>query len=250
MTRRVRLISGCVLFAYVATHLANHSLGLISLSAMEAGREWFLLLWRHPLGTAALYGALGVHFALGLWALYRRRSLRMPAGQAAQLVLGLMIVPLLAEHVLGTRLMFEFFDVKDAYTYVVLVLWHLAPEKGALQAVTLIAVWVHGCIGLYYRLRLRPAYPRLQLPAFAVALLVPVLALLGFVAAGREVAALAQDAEWLRATMAALNYPGPAARAMVGEVKNLIWAGVAGLVVVVLAARLVREAGPFRLSRP
>ena len=74
MIRRVRLISGCVLFAYVATHLANHSLGLISLAAMEAGREWFLALWRNPLGTAALYGALSVHFALGLWALYRRRS--------------------------------------------------------------------------------------------------------------------------------------------------------------------------------
>ncbi len=92
MTRRVRLISGCVLFAYVATHLTNHSLGLISLSAMEAGREWFLLLWRNPLGTAALYGALGVHFALGLWALYRRQNLRMPAGEAGQLALGLMIV--------------------------------------------------------------------------------------------------------------------------------------------------------------
>ena len=255
MTRRVRLISGCVLFAYVATHLTNHSLGLISLSAMEAGREWFLLLWRNPLGTAALYGALGVHFALGLWALYRRRSLRMPAGEAAQLVLGLMIVPLLAEHVLGTRLMFELFDVKDAYTYVVLVLWYFAPEKGALQAAALITAWVHGCIGLYYWLRLRRAYPRLRLPAFAVALLVPVLALLGFVSAGREVAALAQDAEWLRATMAALNYPGPAARAMVSEGKNLIWAGVAVLVLVVLIARLVRAGwqrrrGVVRLRYP
>src|SRR2546425_1604276 len=36
--RRVRLWSGLVLFAYVTTHLANHSLGLVSLDAMEAGR--------------------------------------------------------------------------------------------------------------------------------------------------------------------------------------------------------------------
>ena len=36
--RRLRLWSGLVLFVYVATHLANHSLGLISLEAMEGGR--------------------------------------------------------------------------------------------------------------------------------------------------------------------------------------------------------------------
>ena len=33
---RLRLWSGCVLFTYVATHLVNHALGLVSLDAMEA----------------------------------------------------------------------------------------------------------------------------------------------------------------------------------------------------------------------
>jgi adenylate cyclase len=46
--RRVRLASGLVLFAYVTTHLANHALGLVSLDAMEAGRVYFLALWRAP----------------------------------------------------------------------------------------------------------------------------------------------------------------------------------------------------------
>src|SRR5215510_8718225 len=41
--RCVWLWSGLVLFTYVATHLANHVLGLISLEAMETGRAWFLL---------------------------------------------------------------------------------------------------------------------------------------------------------------------------------------------------------------
>ena len=40
----VRLTTGLILLTYVTTHLANHSLGLISLGAMEAGREWFLTL--------------------------------------------------------------------------------------------------------------------------------------------------------------------------------------------------------------
>ena len=35
--RRLRLASGLVLFAYLASHLANHAAGLISLDAAEAG---------------------------------------------------------------------------------------------------------------------------------------------------------------------------------------------------------------------
>src|SRR5579871_4156380 len=104
MIRRLRLATGLVLFAYIATHLANHALGLVSLAAMDAGREWFLWLWRNPVGTAALYGSLLVHFGLALWALYLRRSLRMPVLEALQLALGLSILPLLTIHAVGTRL--------------------------------------------------------------------------------------------------------------------------------------------------
>ena len=56
--RRIHLITGSILFTYLATHLLNHSLGLISLDAMEAGRIWFLALWRNPVGTIAFYGFL------------------------------------------------------------------------------------------------------------------------------------------------------------------------------------------------
>ncbi|MCH8197539.1 MAG: adenylate/guanylate cyclase domain-containing protein [Proteobacteria bacterium] len=249
------MITGLVLFAYVATHLINHALGLISLPAMGIGRSWFLALWRQPVGTVALYGSLTIHFALGLGALYARRGWRMPVSEAAQIVLGLAIVPLLAEHVLGTRILFELFDVKDTYTYVVLVLWHLAPEKGAVQAATLIIVWFHGCLGLYQWLRLKPHFSRF-LPLYAVvAVLIPVLALLGFVTAGREIAALAEDRNWLREVTAAINFPGAAARAMVGAVKTFIWLGVAGLLGAVLALRVgrrlwERRRGIVRLSYP
>ena len=74
--RQIRLGAGLVLFTYVATHLLNHALGLISLDAMQAGAVWFLRLWRNPLGTVALYGALILHALLALWFVYERRTLR------------------------------------------------------------------------------------------------------------------------------------------------------------------------------
>src|SRR5713226_4963083 len=93
--RRVWLWSGLVLFTYVATHLANHALGLLSLEAMETGRDWFLMVWRHPLGTMALYSALSAHIVLALSSLYQRRHFRLPAWEGIQLLLGLAIPPLL-----------------------------------------------------------------------------------------------------------------------------------------------------------
>src|SRR5919201_6942284 len=102
--RRVRLASGLVLFAYVTTHLANHALGLISLDAMEAGRASFLAVWRHPIGSLALYSSWTAHVALAFWALYQRRTLRMAGWETAQLMPGLAIPPLLVSHVVGTRL--------------------------------------------------------------------------------------------------------------------------------------------------
>jgi adenylate cyclase len=93
-----------VLFSYVATHLVNHALGLISLTAMDVGRDWFLAVWRHPLGTVVLYGALLVHVVLALSTLYQRRRFRLPVWEALQLLLGLAIPLLLVSHIVGTRL--------------------------------------------------------------------------------------------------------------------------------------------------
>ena len=78
LVRRVRLGAAFVLLTYLVLHFLNHALGLVSLDAMEAGRRWFLALWRNPVGTLALYGAITVHGVLALWLLYQRRSLRMP----------------------------------------------------------------------------------------------------------------------------------------------------------------------------
>ena len=68
MVRKLRLYSGLVLFFYLFTHLLNHSLGAVSLEALESGREWFLGFWRLLPSTVALYGALLIHLGLAFWA--------------------------------------------------------------------------------------------------------------------------------------------------------------------------------------
>jgi adenylate cyclase len=240
--QRTRLVSGLILFAYVLTHYLNHACGLISLQALEATRTWFVWIWRLPPMTALLYGALIVHLLLAAWAIYRRRRLRrMRASEALQLVLGLAIVPLLASHVLGTRVAASLHGLQDFYTYVLLVLWYVNPAGAAQQSFALLVAWIHGCIGLWFWLRLRPIYRRLQFVLFTGAILVPVLAFLGFYVAGRDVMELARDPVWLRMVAAEINAPGPEVVAQMAVIEERVKIGFFLVLALVLAARVVRS---------
>ena len=90
--RRTRLVTGLLLLTYLATHLLNHALGLISLRVLEVGRTGFVFIWHNPVGQTVLYGALFTHFFLALWSLYRRRALRLSYWEWTQLVLGALII--------------------------------------------------------------------------------------------------------------------------------------------------------------
>ena len=200
---RLRLATGLILFVYLLTHLLNHALGLVSLRAMEQGREVFLLLWRNPVGTSLLYGSILAHFCLALYSVYRRRSLRMPTWEALQLVFGLLIPPLLMAHVVGTRGAHEIAGTDDSYELVLYILWVVEPLYALRQAAVLLIAWVHGCMGLHFWLRFRAGYSRWLPLLYTIALLVPVFGLLGFVQAGRTVMALAQDTAWVDLLMLA-----------------------------------------------
>jgi adenylate cyclase len=240
MIKRLRLGSGLVLFAYVLTHFLNHALGLISLPAVEMGRTVFLAVWRNPVGTVALYGALAIHFGLALWAIYSRRTLRMHPWEWIQLLMGLAIPPLLIEHAVGTRLAHEVGGINDTYTYVVLTLWLDAPDKGIVQSLMLAVAWVHGCIGLHYWLRLRPWYEARAAWLLVVAVVVPVLGLLGFNQLGHEIALLAQDPDWLRQARAAIGRVTNEQYQALVAVIDYGRAGMLGLLILTLAARYVR----------
>jgi adenylate cyclase len=87
--RRLRLLSGVVMFAYIATHLLNHGLGVVSLALAESGLRLEMAFWRTPIMTILLYGAVAIHFALALWTLYSRRDWRLPGVEALRLAAAL-----------------------------------------------------------------------------------------------------------------------------------------------------------------
>lgn len=208
---RARMTAGIILYIYVATHLINHALGIASLETMEIGRDVFLAVWRNVLGTTILYGAVLVHVVLVLWSLYQRRTLRMPVREALQIIFGLLLPVVLLEHIVGTRVMHLVADTNDTYGYVLSTLWVSNPEKGWIQAIALMLAWAHGTMGLYFWLRLKPWFAAWAPWLFTFVLLLPVLALVGFVDGGREFTRLLEDEAFVDKLIETTNPPDEAA---------------------------------------
>jgi adenylate cyclase len=241
MVGRLRLWSGYVLFFYVVTHLLNHALGLISLHVLEAGRVWFVAIWHNPIGQLALYGALFGHFFLALWALYQRRALKLSPWEWTQWVLGALIIPLGALHVVGTRLAHELYDLAPGYPWVLgsLVVsdWLGVARQFALPLV----VWLHACIGLHFAWRLKPWY-RTWLPAlYAFALLVPVASIAGAGIALRDVAELAEQPGFLKELFERARVPPPADVDHLYAISNQLQLAALVLLFGVLGARPLRD---------
>jgi len=183
--QRLRLVSGLILFTFVATHFLNHSLGLFSVDWMQSVQQWRWAVTRSWPGTIVLLGALLVHGGLALYKLAGRGTLRLPRWELAQVALGLAIPFLLLPHIVNTRIAHVFFGVNDIYVYELARLW---PASALSQSLLLIIVWVHGCIGIHFWLRLYAPYRRALPMLLAAAIVVPLAALGGFIVAGSGVA--------------------------------------------------------------
>ncbi|MGB8841051.1 MAG: 2Fe-2S iron-sulfur cluster-binding protein [Aliidongia sp.] len=187
---RVRLFGGMVLMLYVICHLSNLSLGLGSLELMDEWRPLIMAPWQSWVGQAMLYGALASHMVLGLVSLgHRRGTASIGPGEMAQLALGLLIPPLLASHLLASRGAALLDGFHPSYSWFLYVYWKHAPLHGLQQVFVVSAAWIHGCLGLHIWLRLRPWWPKAAGFVYPVVFLLPILALLGFVEAGKEIIA-------------------------------------------------------------
>ncbi|NRB34457.1 MAG: adenylate/guanylate cyclase domain-containing protein [Rhodobacteraceae bacterium] len=239
--RRVRLISGLVLFSYVTLHLGNLSLGLAGIEAMSAMGDAVGRVISAPPVLALLYGSLAAHVALAFHSLYRRRRLVMPLTEAAQLVMGLAIPVLLALHVVAIRGFGELYDVNYNYRLLQAYFWTDGRTTALQQLVGLGAAWLHGCLGVYFWLRLKPWFDswRGVLAAGAVAL--PVAGLAGFVSSGREVLLrIATDPDWFGQALAPLSGLSQAQLAGINTVSMQVAIGYGVAVLAVLAARAIR----------
>jgi adenylate cyclase len=244
--RKLRLYTGLTLLIYVTSHLLNHSLGNISISAMEAGLVVQKWVWQGVAGTAALYFSLATHYLLGLWAAYERRHFGWTKAEVVQLALGLAIPLLLMNHLFATRISLAVYGTEKGYAQELYSFWVAAPHLGVLQASVLIVAWTHGCIGLYQWLRLKPMFNMCMPYLFCGAILLPVLALLGFFQTGRVMLSLAHDPVWRAANLNPWQIGTPEINHQLIAWRDWsIWAAVA-LLALVLLARLVRVCREWR----
>src|ERR1700722_19714894 len=244
----LRLASALVMLSFVICHLTAHAFLLVSLETAGKVLDFLMFPWRTLAGTVLLAAAFVVHFSNALWSIYIRRSLRLIRWEWAQLLLGLCIPALLIPHVSATRVAASVFDVTSYYNTVLLSQWLFAPWLGVLQVLGVLTVWTHACIGIHFWLRTKIWYPSLRVWFFGFALLLPALALAGYVSAGNEVLREAKDPDYVRESIEDANVTQ---EAVVGvhRIEYAGWGIYVGLWLLPFAARGVR-AWYHRRRRP
>ncbi len=229
----MRLISGLILFLFALTHFLNTALGLISLEQMEAVDVWRRAIIRSMPGTIVLAAALVIHMVLALYKVAVRATWRMPMWEAIQVGFGLLIPFLLFPHIVNTRIANSYFGVTDNYLYELARLW---PGNALLQSMLLLMVWIHGCMGIHYWLRLSPTYRAMQPALLFLAIVVPLASLAGFMVSGSTVARYIENPAGLAEVKRLTRWPNDADGAALAEYRTLArlgFLGVLGLVGVV-----------------
>src|SRR5438309_4047108 len=229
------------MLAFVISHLSAHSLLLISLPLAQDGLVALMRPWRSTAGTALLLSAFFVHYANALWSVDERRSLRLTRWQWAQLGFGLCIPLLLALHVASTRLAETFLGTDNYYTSILTLHWVLMPHLALIQAAALLTVWIHACIGIHFWLRTKLWYPDWRVAFAACAMLLPTLALSGYLSAGNQVIReAARDPQFVKATLGDSNITAETLAAS-DRIAGILILTHLGLLALVFAARAARR---------
>ena len=238
--RQIRLACGLVLFAYLVSHFLNHALGNISLDALAVGIRYHILFWQFLPVAMVFYAAALVHGGLGIWALYQRRQFSWKAMEPLQLLLGLSIPALIISHLTGVRLARTLFGIDKLYPQVFYADWVVAPAKMWMLFALLIIAWIHGCIGLYFWLRMKAFFKRTAPFLLAAAVLVPTLALLGLYQGGRSIVQESASAAWRAKNLSQRNVGTPAQQDMLASIMDYFLIGYFGLIGFAVAARGAR----------
>ncbi|WP_299352265.1 adenylate/guanylate cyclase domain-containing protein [uncultured Shimia sp.] len=235
---KARIVSGLILFFYVFFHLISVGMGLFSLGAMEISQGILSLITKNPVGTILLYGALLTHLGLALYRLARRRTLRMPMSEASQIILGISIPFLLMVHFVHTQIAERQFGINVEMGYIAGLIWDTT--SGWQQGILVLVVWIHGCIGLHFWLRVTDLWKRLQPLLIALAALMPAFALAGFLVQGRTQSERLFRSDEGPALAASYNFPSAETFGALNQITDsglTIFAGLLALTAAVFIAR-------------
>ncbi len=230
VVQKLRLASGLILFLFATTHFLNHAIGLIHIASMEDFRAIRTLVTRSTIGTIILASALVTHVALALYKVARRATLRLPPWELIQLGFGILIPFLLFPHIVNTRIASTFYNVDDNYLYELARLW---PDSAILQSTLLLLVWIHGCMGIHFWLRLSRPYRAAQPVLLFIAIVLPLAALAGFMVSGRAVAEYIQNPAVLDQVKSITRWPNAADGDALANYRTLVRIGFAGVLLVV-----------------
>jgi adenylate cyclase len=237
--RQVRLGCGLVLFTYLVSHFVNHALGNISMDALATGVYYHTAFWQFLPVAIVFYAAALLHTGLGIWALYERRQFRWKAIEPLQLVLGLSIPALIIAHIAGVRLGHTLFGHEKLYPQVFFAYWIVWPYKMWLMFAVLLISWIHGCIGLYFWLRMKAFYQSAAPFLLAAAVLVPALAMLGLYQGGRSVVD-SDGVEWRTENLSPAKVGTPAEQTVLNSIEDYFLIGYLGLIGLVLLGKGAR----------
>ncbi|GHG98937.1 adenylate/guanylate cyclase domain-containing protein [Pseudodonghicola xiamenensis] len=243
---KARIVSGLVLFIFALLHFLNIGLGLFSPYWMDQAQQLRLAISRSLPGTVILYAAFSVHAALALFSLASRRTLRMPWWNWLQFVSGLAIPLLLIQHIIHTRLAHTLYGVNDQMDYLIALIWN-TPD-GWFQALLLLTVWFHGCVGLHFWLRSKTWWSPLAPLWSGLAVLIPAFALAGFMIEGRRISAVFADPSARQVEMARFHWPNPQSLQRLSEITQRGELIFLALLLLTLAIHLLRRLNRRRSS--
>lgn len=238
--RQIRLVSGVVLFAYLVSHFLNHALGNISMEALARGVYIHTAFWQFLPVTIVFYTACLVHTGLGIWALYQRREFGWKAVEPLQLLLGLSIPLIVIAHITGVRLGHTLFDHEKLYPQELYLFFVAASARLWQMLAVLVIAWMHGCIGLYFWLRMKPFFKRAAPFLLSAAVLIPTLAMLGIYQGGRTVMADYGNADWRISNLTQRQIGTAAQQQVLDRITGDMIVGYLGLLGLVLLARGAR----------
>jgi adenylate cyclase len=208
-----------------------------------------MMFWWSATGTFVLAAVLAVHLLNALWAIFIRRYLRMPFWEWAQLGLGLLIPPMIMMHVIGTKISDTYLGTSNDYLSVLTRQWVMSPWIAGVQIAAVVVIWLHACIGLHFWLRTTRWYANVRPILAGAALLLPALAIAGFVGGGSQTIRRANNNPEFVETVIKQSHLTSENRERGRQLTVATFGGYLALIALPFAGRAIRGA-LYRLRRP